>query len=455
MINAIMANKFTDLPKEKLIALIMEQEKIIESLMEQLNLYRYDKFNSKSEKDTKDNDNTFDEAIPPDNKKEIEDADEEISVKAHTRKKSSSGKKTKGRKPLPNNLPRIEILYDIDDKDKRCSCGVTLSPLKDSVSEQLEIIPTKLVVKKHIRKNYCCSHCDNIFKSASMPKQPIPKSIAAPGLLSHILVSKFQDHLPLYRMEMILQRIGIDIARATLCSWVIKCAKLLNPLYELLKKNIITYDISYADETTVQVLKEKDRKASSKSYMWVFGGGSPDKFCYIYNYNQSRSHEVPLDILEGFSGHLHCDGYSGYEALSNKMNISLVACWYHARRKFIEVQKVTKKSGGLSGKFLDIIKKLSIIEATAKDENLNSDARYQLRQEKAKPLLLKYKKILDDSIDTAPPKSLIGKAMKYSQNQWPKLIKYLEDGRLEISNNLMERKVKPFVIGRKNWLFYD
>ena len=172
-------------------------------------------------------------------------------------------------------------------------------------------------------------------------------------------------------------------------------------MYELLKQNIIDYDVSFADETTVQVLKEKDRKASSKSYMWVFGGGNPDKFCYIYNYSKSRSHEVPLEVLDGFTGYLHCDDYSGYDALSNKTEVSLVACWYHARRKFIDVQKVTKKSGGLSGQFLDIIKKLAKIESIAKDEKLTSD------------------------------------------------------GRLEISNNLMERKVKPFVIGRKNWLFYD
>ena len=250
-----------------------------------------------------------------------------------------------------------------------------------------------------------------------MPKLPIPRSIAAKGLLSHIVVSKFQDHLPLYRMEMILQRIGIDIARATLCSWVIKCAKLLKPMYELLKQNIIDYDVSFADETTVQVLKEKDRKASSKSYMWVFGGGNPDKFCYIYNYSKSRSHEVPLEVLDGFTGYLHCDDYSGYDALSNKTEVSLVACWYHARRKFIDVQKATKKSGGLSGQFLDIIKKLAKIEAIAKDENLTPKARYQLRQEKAKPLLLKYKEILDKSISTAPPTSLIGKAMKYCLNQ--------------------------------------
>lgn len=448
-----MADEFQNLSREDLIALIKEKEQLIEYLQEQLNLKRYEQFSSKSEKSNDPKDNCFDEAQEPENIDEIEEAEKSISVSGYTRK---SGEKNKfsGRKPLPDTLPREEFYYDLDEHQKTCTCGADLSPLKDSIYEQLEIIPAKLFIKKHIKKNYCCSSCD-IFKSGTMPKQPIPKSLAGPGLLSHILVSKYQDHLPLYRMEQILNRIGVDIARSTLASWVIKCAKLLEPMYQLLIENIVNYDVAYADETTVQVLKESDRKAQSNSYMWVFGGGSLEKKCYVYSYDKSRAHNVPLEILKGFSGYLHSDGYAGYDALANALNIKIVGCWYHVRRKFIEVQKVTKKSSGLSGQFLDIIKKLSIIEAKAQELSLDAKSIYELRQKESRPLIEKFKKLLDDKINTAPEKSLLGTAMRYSLKQWPKLTSFLEDGRLEISNNLMERKIKPFVIGRKNWLFYD
>ncbi len=333
-------------------------------------------------------------------------------------------------------------------------CGKRLSNLKDSICEQLEIIPAKLFVKRHIKKNYCCSNCD-IFLSGNMPKQPIPKSIAGVGLLSHVIVSKYQDHLPLYRMENILNRFGVDVARCTLASWMIKSADLLEPMYRLLLTNINSYDVAYSDETTVQILKEPDRKAQHKSYMWVFGGGSKDKRCFVYVYKQGRSSDVPAEVLSNFSGYLHCDGYSGYETYAKYRNVLLVACWHHARRKFIDVQKVTKKKTGLSGKLLSIIKKLAKIEGHAAELSLEPEQIYELRQKKSMPLLLEYKKLLDENVEKTPPKSLLGKAIKYSLNQWEKLIRFVEDGRLENSNNLMERKVKPFVIGRKNWLFYD
>lgn len=456
-----MAYEFDKLNKENLIELLLSKDKLLQSkdelialLQEQLNLLRHQKFSSKSEKISEDpNDRLFDEPAPPANEAEIEAVDDEIALSGYSRKKEGTAKT--GRKVLPESLPRENIYYDINHNDKMCSCGAELIELKDSILEQLEIIPAKLIVKRHIRKNYGCNKCNECFKSAPMPAQVIQKSIASPSLLAHILVSKYQDHLPLYRLETIMQRIGIDIARATLCSWVIKASNVLKPLYKLLSKNINSYDIAYADETTMQVLKESERKAESKSYMWAFGGGSPQKFCYIYHYSESRSHEVPLQILSDFKGFLHSDGYGGYDALANKIEISLVACWYHCRRKFIEVQQATKKNTGLSGQFISLIKKLAKIEEECKDKKLNFQEIYKFRQVNSKPVIEKFKKLLDENIKTAPPKSLLGKAMKYADNQWPKLIKYLEDGRLEISNNLMERRIKPFVIGRKNWLFSD
>ena len=204
-----------------------------------------------------------------------------------------------------------------------------------------------------------------------MPKLPLPKSIAAPGLLAHVITSKYEDHLPLYRQENILQRLGIDIPRQTISSWVIKAYKLLIPLYALMMRNICAYDVAFADETTIQVIKEKDKTSQSKSYMWVIGGGSVETFSYIFKYSSSRSHEVLYELLDGFSGYLHCDGYPGYDLFAKKqgekdINIIQVGCWYHARRKFMEAAKTTK-SPEISKWIINRIAKLSKIKSNVKE----------------------------------------------------------------------------------------
>ncbi|MBX9703336.1 MAG: IS66 family transposase, partial [Silvanigrellaceae bacterium] len=426
---------------------IADKNKTIEYLYEQFRLSRYNRFGSKSEKDTGGAHqlSLFDEAVTPDNTPEIVEADEELTIPEHTRKK-------KGRKSLPKNLPREQEVYDLPEAEKTCSCGCALTYIGDEISEQLEIIPMKVYIIEHVRKKYACRGCEETVKQASMPKQPIPKSIAAPGLLAHTLVSKFEDHLPLYRQEHILQRVGVDIPRATLSHWVIKCAQLLSPLTKLLLAHIHDYDVAYADESTVQVLKEPGRSAETKSYMWVLGGGPPDKFALVYHYAPSRAHTVPLDLLEDFKGYLHCDGYQAYDVLASKLTIILVACWYHVRRKFKEAQKVSPKDG-LATQAIQVIKKLALIEEKAKVDKLTSEQRYHLRQRHAVPILENFKAWLDKQIHTAPPKTLIGEAIRYTLSQWPKLMTYLQDGRLEISNNRTERAIKPFATGRKNWLF--
>lgn len=426
---------------------ISDKNKTIEYLYEQFRLSRHKRFGSKSEKDLGGARqlSLFDEAMPPDNTPEIVEADEELTIPEHKRKK-------KGRKNLPKHLPRKQEIYDLAETEKTCSCGCALTYIGDEISEQLEVIPMKVYIIEHIRKKYACRGCEETMKQAPMPKQPIPKSIAAPGLLAHTLVSKFEDHLPLYRQEHILQRVGIDIPRATLSHWVIKCAQLLSPLTKLLLAHIHDYDVAYADESTVQVLKEPGRSAETKSYMWVLGGGPPDKFALVYHYAPSRAHTVPLDLLEDFKGYLHCDGYQAYDVLASKINIVLVACWYHVRRKFKEAQKVSPQDG-LGTYAIQVIKKLALIEEKAKMDKLTPEQRYHLRQRHALPILENFKAWLDKQIHTVPPKTLIGEAIRYTLSQWSKLVVYLQDGRLEISNNRTERAIKPFATGRKNWMF--
>lgn len=430
--------------------LIFIKDQRIEHLQIKLTLALGQRYAARSEK-LKDNKqlplllfNESAEDVTPCSEKKEET--KEITIHAHTRKKS-------GRKPLPADLPRVRQEHDLAESEKICACGSMLTCIGEDLSEQLEIIPAQIYVIQHARKKYACKGCADTIKTAPVPLQAIPKSHAAPGLLSHILVSKFEDHLPLYRQEHILQRIGIDIPRATLCNWVIRCGELLSPLIKLMQADAQQYDIAYADETTLQVLKQANKKPTSTSYMWLFGGGSPEKFHWIYHYEPTRSGEVPLLFFEDFQGAIHVDGYAGYDGLEKNEKRKLLACFAHARRKFIEVVKTSGQKAGLADGALKQIGNLYKLEKEAKEKGLSAQEIKRLRQSQAKPLLEEFKNWLEKHKLNVPPKSPISTAIHYTLNQWDKLIRYIEDGRFDIDNNRTERKIKPFVIGRKNWLF--
>ncbi|PIQ42607.1 MAG: hypothetical protein COW05_08955 [Gammaproteobacteria bacterium CG12_big_fil_rev_8_21_14_0_65_46_12] len=429
---------------------LTQRKNLINTLYEQIYLLKHGKFGASSERyvDEHPQGRLFDEAdLSTETQAEIEAADESITIPEHQRKK-------RGRKPLPKDLPRLEVIHDLADGDKQCACGCQLTCIGDERTEQLEIIPAKMQVLVHVQKKYACKGCEETIKTADKPKQPIPKSIAAPGLLAHVLTQKYQYHLPLYRQEMMFQGIGVDIPRATLSLWVIRCSELLQPLVNLLEDEILSYDIAYADESTVQVLKEPDKPAQSKSYMWCFGGGPPDRFSVVYHYHPSRTHQKAIDFFEGYRGYLHCDGYQAYDKVKkeNSEDITLVGCWYHARRKFVEAEKVSKKPG-LAKYIIKEIQHLAKVEKAIQAEQLKPEAAKRYRIEKALPTIKKIKLKLDDHHDKVSSQSKLGQAMTYTLNQWPKLLTYLDDGRLEISNNRMERAIKPFAVGRKNWLF--
>lgn len=434
--------------KEELLEIIAQQSQHIDSLTEMLRIYRQRQFGNKSEKLSAEQLGIFNEAELPKNAESIEEADNEIHIAAHSRAKSV------GRKPLPNHLPREQRIHDLPENEKICVCGNPLNHIKDETSEQLEIIPAKIYVIEHVRRKYACKHCEETIKTAPMPAQPIPRSIAAPGLLSHVLVSKFQDHLPLHRQEQMLRRIGIDIPRSTLCLWVIRSAQLLKPMMKINYHQIIKYDVAYSDETTVQVLKDPNKGAASKKYMWLFAGGPPDKFAFYYKYHHSRTHDVAMDFFDGYKGFIHCDGFPGYDTLMSKSpDITLVGCMYHARRKFVEITKVIKSKEGVAHDVLKFISLLAKIEEEIKE--LCHTDKLILRLEKAKPVLDDLHAYLTAMQPRIPPKSPLGQAVSYTLNQWPKLNNYLRDGRLENNNNRTERAIKPFAIGRKGWLFAD
>ncbi len=433
--------------KNKQLATKNQQYKTkILSLQEQLNLALARRYASSSEKLSPDQLRLFTEAEADQDLLE-DDSDETITVPAHKRKKS-------GRKSLPKALPRIDVIHDIPESERICPHdGAELQEMSEVISEQLDIIPAKIQVIRHIRKQYACS-CGQCIKLAPLPAQPIPKSMASPGLLAHVTVSKYQDALPLYRQEQILQRIGVDLPRATLANWMIQAGQLIQPVINLLRERLLAYDIIQMDETTVQVLTEPDKRAQSKSYLWVQRGGPPGQPVILYDYDPGRGSGVPTRLLEGFKGYLQTDGYDGYNAVVIQNDLVHVGCMAHARRKFSEAVKAQgrkKKKTGKAQQGLSFIQKLYHIEKQIKD--LSPEERYQQRLGKSVPVLNKLHTWLEASLEQVPPTMAVGKALNYLNNEWDKLIHYLDDGRLEIDNNGAENAIRPFVIGRKNWLF--
>jgi transposase len=432
---------------------------------------------------------------------EDEDAGGEITVPEHKRKKS-------GRKPIPDNLPRVRVEHDIPEAEKLCPCGSgeERPRIGEVITEQYDIIPAQMQVLEHVRFKYGpCACCQGVFPEAHtceqvapestktgseiseskeaapaldshgpsetgnqmaravvvapLPAQPIPKSNASPGLLAYIAASKFVDGLPLYRLETVLERIGVDLPRGTMASWMIRVSELTVPLINLLNDTQIDYDVLQMDETTVQVLKEDGRAAQSKSQMWVRRGGPPDKPVILFDYDPSRSGAVPFRLLADYHGYLQTDAYDGYGRVAERDGIIHVGCLAHSRRKFDEAAKAhaAKQSGrvGLAAGGLARIQKIYRVEKMAREAGLTPEQRHQLRQEKERPIWDELRNWLDRVRDQAPPLTLIGKAVAYLDREWSRLIRVLDDGRLEVDNNLCENAIRPFVLGRRSWLFAD
>jgi transposase len=437
---------------DELTGVVEEHVDRIDALEELVRLLRHQRFGRKSEKASTHQLGLFNEA-----EASVHEAKEgdEIEVPAHKRRKG-------GRRPLPDFLPRVEVLHDLTDAEKVCpqDASHTLQRIGEEVSEQVDLIPAVVQVIRHVRPKYACGTCKEGVRIAPLPPQPIPKSQASASLLAHVVTSKYVDGLPLYRQERMLSRIGMDLPRSTLASWVVKLGELVEPLLERMRQEIRHYDVVQCDETPFQVLKEPGKRAESLSYLWALRGGPREHPLLVYTYDPSRSAEVPKRLLKGFQGFLQTDGYEGYTALGQEPGIVHVGCWAHARRKFDEALRgqsksrkkrakpSTKESKARQG--LSQIQKLYALERRLADAT--PEARHAARQETMAPLLEKLRAWLDASLPAVPPQSLTGKALHYLAGQWPKL---LEDGRLPLDTNLVENAIRPFVLGRKAWLFAD
>ncbi len=431
-------------------ALIQQQQASIQNLQHQLHLFRIARFGRKSEKDVVDAQLRlqFDDAVPVVEEEAAPEVNQTTETLTYTRNKKGTG-----RKPLPKSLPFIETIHDLNEDEKQCACGCALTHIGDDISEQLDVVPQMTFRVVNIRKKYACKACEETILTAKLPKQPIDKAMAAPGLLAAIIDAKFNRHMPLYRQEAMFAEANISITRGTLSNWMIKSADLLTPLVKLMEADIHSYDIAYADETPLQVLREKGRLPTQKSYMWLFIGGPPEKRAFVYQYHPTRSHQIPFAFFADFKGWLHADCYKAYTTLGRLGHITHVACWAHARRYFVDVTKLSKKPG-LASQVVKLIGKLYHLESELKDSQAKPDTILTRREQDAKPVLLQIKAILDEAQIKVAPQSPLGKAIFYALGHWDALLIYLQDGRLEIDNNKSERSIKPFVIGRKNWLFH-
>ena len=420
---------------QKVLDKLKKAHEEIAELRYQLNYHLNEKY-GKSSDSIDDEDPTFDESDDSEESNTDKQDTKKITVKFHTRNVTNKPKS------LPDDLPREQLVIDIPDDEKVCSCGCDLKPIGADKSEKLDITPAQVRVIEIIRPKYACRACEEGVHQSPMPKTAIPKGIPTPGALSHVILSKYADHLPLYRQEKIFQRMGVDIPRNTLCDWVMKCSKLLTPVYELMKNDLLQANYIQADETPVKVIKQQ-----SKHYMWCYLSKSPDKPIIIYDYCQSRGGYNAQGFLKGFNNILHTDGYAGYNQIKcSKHSV----CWAHARRKFIDIVKNTKKAG-IARTVVDYIDKLYAIDKKAR--TMSHHDRQLLREEYAPDILDELKKYLDDKRDKAPPKSPIGKAIMYTLKLWDRLTIYVNHGEVEMDTNLVENSIRPFALGRRNWLF--
>jgi transposase len=361
----------------------------------------------------------------------------ETPVRGHTRRRPT------GRRPLPAHLPRRRVEIDLADVDKQCPCGHTRTRIGEDVSEKLEYEPASFVVIETVRPKYACPHCHEGVVEASPPPQAVEKSLAGEGLLAHVVVSKYVDHLPLYRLEGIFAREGIDLPRSTLCGWVADVATALTPIGDQLRREIVAADYLQTDDTTITVLDE--RGGSFKGRVWTYLDPLTNQV--VFDATTTHERDGPAAFLVDYRGTLQADAYSGYDGLYQSGCVIEIGCWAHARRRFVEAFMLDTAAALM----IALIQQLYQVEHAAAD--LDPEARRALRQEQSVPLLAKIDAERHALAQTVLPKSPLGDAVRYLTNQWAALQRFAEDGRLAIDNNRAENQLRLVAVGRKNWLF--
>jgi transposase len=348
-----------------------------------------------------------------------------------------------------DHLPHIRIEHDLPEGEKACSCcGGPKQRIGEDLSRELEFIPAKLEVKVHVLPRYACPKCRDGVASPPVPPKPVPGGIAGAGLVAFVVVSKFSDHLPLYRLEDILTRHGVFLSRSTLCDWVRNAALVLGPLAELQRTLVLQSPVIWTDDTPVTVLGG-EKPGSTKGRFWVYIGDAFHPYS-VYDFTMSRARDGPAAFLADYHGFLQADAYGGYDGifLGSNGTIEEVACWAHARRKFHDARSNAPRE---ANQVLEWIRQLYDIEDQARE--FTPEERRALRQQESVPILDRIEEYLDEVSGRVLPKSALGKAMTYARNQRAALRRYVNDGRLTIDNNVSERTLRLQAIGRKNWEF--
>lgn len=392
---------------------------------------------------------------------ECDTADAEEAQEAETQKVAAhERKKRQGlREEFLKNLPMERIEYRLSEEEQVCTCcGGQMHEMSQEIRKELKIIPAQMKLVEHVQYIFACRNCEHndirtpIVK-ARMPRPVQSGSLASPSAVAYIMSKKFVEGMPLYRQEQQFIRHGVLLSRQTMANWVLHGAdQWLSRIYNRLHEELVKQRYLHADETTLQVLHESGRAAETKSYMWLYRSGRDGPQIILYDYQQTRAKEHPRRFLNGFKGYLHVDGYAGYNEIPD---VTLVGCWAHARRKFDEALKAlpaNKRTVPVAAKEgLEYCNRLFAIERKFKDAT--PEQRYEGRLAQSRPVLDAFLAWLEEQDAKVLPKSVLGEAVAYCINQWSKLKAFLQDGRLEIDNNRSERSIKPFVIGRKNFLF--
>jgi transposase len=361
-----------------------------------------------------------------------------------------------GRTELAAHLPRVEIRHELTPAERQCGCGGLLAEIGAEVSEQIDYVPAKVQVQRHVRVKYACPGCEQCIKTAALPEHILPKTNASPGLLAQLVTAKYVDSLPLYRQEAVFERYGVRLPRATQAAWMIGLNLPLQPLLNLMDERLRSSGYVRIDETRVQVLNS-DKAPSALHWMWVRVAGPKHQRIILFDYDPSRGGEVADALIEGCSGYLQSDGYQAYEGVSERAGLIHVGCFAHARRRFFEALKALpnaqRKQASAAHEAVRRIDALYLIERQIKD--LSDKERTRIRQEEAVPQLASLHAWASKMQHETMPSGKLGEALGYLITQWPKLDRYVEDPRLAIDTNLAENAIRPFALGRRNWLFAD
>ncbi len=420
---------------------VQDRDQTIEELRHQLELYRRYVFGPRRERLT--------DAPGQGHLFEIADVDVPI-VPAPPARDSKPPAKPRGSRQLDyDRLRQVRIELDVPEAEKVCShCGEPKARIGADERKELHFVPAHFELHVHVLPKYACSHCRNGVATPEPPPRPVSGCIAGPGLLSALVVSKFAEHLTLYRFEDICTRYGLYLSRSTLCDWVAKVADLLRPLYDLQRKLVLSAGVLWTDDTPVRFLGGPT-PGSHQGQFWTYIGPALRPYD-VYDFTQNRKRDGPAEFLNDFAGYLHADAFSGYDGIftGSAGRIVEVACWSHARRKFFDARSSSPAEASL---ILEVIRRLYEVEDRARP--LDDAARRELRQAESVPILDRLRAELDRLSSKLLPKSALAQAVTYALNQWQALCRYTEDGRLTIDNNVSERRLRDQAIGRKNWLF--